>query len=72
MSKKIQVYNDKLDATVLVPEAALEHYAERGWVPVEEDEPVLNLGSPRYRGNDSQSDEDDLESDEDTSDDQEE
>ena len=73
MGKLIQVFNDDIDATALVPEQALAHYEERGWIRVELIEPDISAaGSPRKRGNDLEYDDDDLESDEDTSDDQEE
>lgn len=72
MAKLIQVFHDELDATALVPEAAASTYEERGWVRVETIEPEITLlkkGSPRKRGNVSQSKESDLESEEITSDD---
>jgi hypothetical protein len=65
----IQVYHDGLETIAMIPERALSIYEERGWVAVEEVEaPFPDSGNPRDRGNDSELDNDDLESDEDTSD----
>jgi Ran GTPase-activating protein (RanGAP) involved in mRNA processing and transport len=38
MSQFIEVYNETIDATTRVPVGALDHYRDKGWVPVEDAE----------------------------------
>lgn len=73
MNKTVQVFNEELDMTVLVPKKALPHYEERGWVSVETIEPEFpNPGLPRNRTNEQAFVYDDVDFDEEASDDQEE